>query len=143
MASVVTGRVREKVVPCHSTLATITRPPCAAITSCTNIEAQACPPVLGRIQGLKDLRQLVSRHAFPRIPDLELYVGGSALASQGERPTLGHGVQGVLHQVEEGAPERVRMHSHRCQLRQTFQAKRHPTSVCQPLPLLRPRLHCC
>ena len=75
------------------------------------VETQPGAFWLRRIQGLENRGELLGRDATPGIPHVQLGVCARALACQDECPPLRHGVQGILHEVAQGATERVRMQS--------------------------------
>ena len=67
------------------------------------IQAQAGPACLRRVQGLKNLRAVRRGDAASRIVHDNLHLCGSPPAGQAERAALGHGLYGILDEVEEGA----------------------------------------
>ena len=69
-----------------------------------NVQPQPRASSFGRIERLKNLRQVGGRNTTAGILDMQANGTGRTLANQPQRPPLRHGVQGVLHQVEYGAP---------------------------------------
>ena len=67
------------------------------------------------------MRELCRRNATASIAHLKLHVGGCAFPPQGECAPLGHGIEGVLHQIEDGAAERAGVKGHRIEVLQAFQ----------------------
>ena len=58
------------------------------------------------MQGLEDLPELPGRYATARLLSMELHLGRRRpLAGNGDCAALGHGVQGVLHEIVLEFPE--------------------------------------
>src|SRR5882724_10692311 len=71
------------------------------------IEPKPCPARFRGIERLENLPELLGQEADPGIADLQLDLGRCLQAAEGETPTLRHGLHGVLHKVEERAPEGI------------------------------------
>ena len=71
----------------------------------------------------------------------QLHVRRGAGAAQGEGAPLGHGIDSVLHQIQQGTAEGARVHGDRPQVRDPFDPQHEPVGRGQPQPLLGPPLH--
>src|SRR5262245_54938970 len=69
-----------------------------------NIEAQAGATRLSGIEWPENAWDLRGRHADPAIADVQLDLRGGADAREAQRTPVGHGLDGILYDIEHGAP---------------------------------------
>jgi hypothetical protein len=81
-----------------------------------NIEPEPRATGFCGIQWLKDMGQVLRWDTDAGIADLQLYLRCAPPATQGERPPLKAGVNGILHKMQQGASKGISMESHCAEL---------------------------
>ena len=104
-----------------------------------DIQTESGASGLRRIQRLENGRQLGGGNAAPGILHLQVHMRRGALSSNDKDATLWHGIERVLHEIQERSTQRMGMKGHLADL-QSVEAEPHALGRRQRLPLDDPCL---
>ena len=86
-----------------------------------DVEPEPCAAWFRGMQRFKNLGVVLRGDTNSGIAHIDLGPGAISLSVERERPSLGHGVHGIVHQVEQGAPEGIWVEGHGTELIESVQ----------------------